>query len=969
MADTVGAAQLAITADASGVEAGVSKAKKTLATLGGAAKQAGKEASEGVDKIGAGADGASQRLDRATKQMIASIQRTTATLESGSRSSSKFFETLAAQRGVDVNALRPYLDQLDATARKQAAAAAAAKATAPAITQVGISARQTAAALRTVPAQFTDIVTQLAAGQNPLQVFIQQGGQLKDVFGGIGPAARALGGYIGGLINPLTLAAAAVGVLGLAYFQGSKEADGYARSIILSGNAAGVTAGQLQGMAERISEVTSTQNAAAAALAEFVANGTIAGQSIERFTTIALRMEKETGQAVSETVKQFAELGKSPVDAATKLNEATNFLTASVAQQIRILEDQGRVADAARVAQEAYATSLETRLGSIEARLGTVERAWRGIVGAAKSAWDAMLNVGRPQTLEQRLEAVSKEIEKARGPFDASAFGGNAEARAKLKDNLLLQASLQEQLRLERRMAGNRAEEAAQAKARLAFDKDGEQFLSKREKMEKEILEARNKGIAAGATQAEIDKRIADIREKFADKGASRAALRIDRAELGLDIERIRGEAEKLVGIYTSSERRIETLRQAGLLSDREYYEAKRGFINLESQAKEDGLKKELARLQAEKLSGADKLQNDKKIADAEAKLAILRADTSAKLEDLSLRQQQATRAEAAEFEAAKLAAEDYFQSLQRRQDMELSGFGRGRRQRDIDRGEFDIRERFGSERRSLESRRAQQEILGTFTEDERRIYERRLALLDQYEARELQSWREHNRRKLEVEGDWARGAQEALRNYADEAGNVAKQSEEFFGRTFSSMEDALAQFVQTGKISFSSLIRSILADLARIQARKAVGGLAGALANALGGGGVPPNPFAESAGGGLASFIGSLFGGGRAIGGPVSAGRMYEVNERGAPELLNVGAKQFLMMGNQNGSVSPAGSGDIHIVNNTTGRVDRAEERTTTEGDRVIVLLEAVAASMGDSNSVVSRSLKHNFPSLTRNR
>lgn len=967
MTQTVGAAQLAITADASGVEAGVSRAKKTLASLGGAAKAAGTEASKGVDQIGKGADGASQKLDRATKQMIASIQRTTASLESGSRSSSRFFETLAQQRGVDVNSLKPYLQQLDAASAKQAAAAAAAKAVAPAITQVGLSAKQTTAALRQVPAQFTDIVTSLAAGQNPMQVFIQQGGQLKDVFGGIGPAARALGGYVLGLINPFTLAAGAVAALGLAYFQGAKEAQAFARAVILSGNAAGVSVGQLQEMAERIDDITGTQRQAAAALAEVVQSGQIAGESVERFTVIALRMEKETGQAVSETVKQFVELGRSPVEASTKLNEATNFLTASVARQIRILEDQGRAADAARLAQETYAGVMETRLAAVESNLGLLERAWRAVTSTAKEAWDAMLNVGRQSTLEDqirhlqdRIERQTSELAQARGE---TARGGLSKGLEKLKLQLSL---LTEQQRLMKRGAEAEAERARQTKAELQWAKEGEQYVSRRVRMEQEIAKAREVGARAGRTQEEIEKRVAAIRERYADKGAGRAALRIDRAELGLDIERIRGQGERLVAVYSGAERRIEALRQAGLLSDREYYEAKRGFINLETQAKEQALQQEIARLQAEKLTDADKLANDKKIADAEARLAILRADTSARLEDLSLRQQQATRAEAAEFAAAQQAAEEYFQAIQRRQDLGLSGFGKGRRQRDLDRGEFEIRERFGSARRGLEGRRAQQEILGTFTEDEKRRYQQRLQLLDQFEQRELQSWQEHNRRKVEIEGDWTRGAQEALRNYADEAENVSKQSEEFFGRTFSSMEDALAQFVQTGKISFSGLVRSILADLARLHARKAVGGLArivaSAIGSAVGGGGSPGAGFSSDAD--LASYVASLDR--RAIGGPVSAGRMYEVNERG-PELLNVGGRQFLMMGNQPGSVQQAGSGDIHIVNNTTGRVDKVEQRRTANGDRVLVLQE-VAAALGDPNSPVSQALGRGY-NVTRRR
>ena len=40
--------------------------------------------------------------------------------------------------------------------------------------------------------QLTDIVTGLAGGQNPFLIMVQQGGQLKDMFGGIGPMFKAL---------------------------------------------------------------------------------------------------------------------------------------------------------------------------------------------------------------------------------------------------------------------------------------------------------------------------------------------------------------------------------------------------------------------------------------------------------------------------------------------------------------------------------------------------------------------------------------------------------------------------------------------------------------------------------------------------------------------------------------------------------------------------------------------------------
>ncbi|CEJ67061.1 MULTISPECIES: phage tail tape measure protein [Citrobacter] len=89
----------------------------------------------------------------------------------------------------------------------------------------GMSAKQTAFAMRLVPMQMTDIVTSLAAGQPPLMVLLQQGGQLKDMFGGIIPALKGVSTYVMGLVNPFTVAAASVGLLTYAIYQNRQEID------------------------------------------------------------------------------------------------------------------------------------------------------------------------------------------------------------------------------------------------------------------------------------------------------------------------------------------------------------------------------------------------------------------------------------------------------------------------------------------------------------------------------------------------------------------------------------------------------------------------------------------------------------------------------------------------------------------------------------------------------------------------
>ena len=128
--------------------------------------------------------------------------------------------------------------------------------------QYGQTARATAAALRQVPAQFTDIVTGLASGQSPLTVLLQQGGQLKDMFGGVGNAAQALGGYVAGLINPLTITAAAAAGLAVAFYQSTSEAQDFSRALINTGNAAGTSADQLREMASQVAEASGASRGA-----------------------------------------------------------------------------------------------------------------------------------------------------------------------------------------------------------------------------------------------------------------------------------------------------------------------------------------------------------------------------------------------------------------------------------------------------------------------------------------------------------------------------------------------------------------------------------------------------------------------------------------------------------------------------------------------------------------------------------
>lgn len=381
----------------------------------------------------------------------------------------------------------------------------------------GMSAKQTAFAMRLVPMQMTDIVTSLAAGQPPLMVLLQQGGQLKDMFGGIGPAAKAMGGYILGLVNPFTLAAAAVGVLGLAYYQGSQEQDAFNKSLILTGNQVGKTSSQLADIAARAGvAANSITGKAASTLNLLVESGKVAGDSLERVTTAVVKTSEATGIATDQLVDDFNKIATDPLDAITKLNDQYHFLTLATYNQIKALQDEGNQQEAARVATDAYANTMQQRSTDIQQNLGLLEKAWNGLAGAAKGAWDAMLDVGRESGGNERIAQIRKELD-----WIDNAVGGNAvfgARRKELEQELnILQLTMTAQADVSGAVSEANKAEQQRIKTQQEADRVNQQFLSNADKRNKAI-EQQKKFLDAGAISADqYAKNISRINEMYKD--------------------------------------------------------------------------------------------------------------------------------------------------------------------------------------------------------------------------------------------------------------------------------------------------------------------------------------------------------------------------------------------------------------------------------------------------------------------
>lgn len=211
---------------------------------------------------------------------------------------------------------------------------------------------------------------------------------------------RGLGiaGMVGGI-------AAAVFGLGKAWYDGSKESEEFNRQLILTGNYAGKTSGQLQALAGN----GITQHAAAGVLAQVVGSGAFSGNDVSMVSNVAARLQQATGQAVDETINQFKRLKDDPVNAVATLNDSLHFLTATQYEQIASAQALGDSQKAAELAMRAYSDAVIQRAGAVEDNLGSLEKAWNWVKSAASGAWDAMLGVGRnPDTAMKRQDSFAE---------------------------------------------------------------------------------------------------------------------------------------------------------------------------------------------------------------------------------------------------------------------------------------------------------------------------------------------------------------------------------------------------------------------------------------------------------------------------------------------------------------------------------------------------------------------------------
>lgn len=647
-----------------------------------------------------------------------------------------------------IDAMRDALDQADGKLRK-----------------TGVSAAQTAAALRMLPAQFTDIAVGLQGGQSPFTVLLQQGGQIKDQFGGIGPAFAAVGRYAVGLVNPFTLAAAAVAGLGAAVFASQDDFNALNRALVSTGNVAGKTASQVMALANDIADGRNYAQASEAVLA-LAKNGQLTGDAFVAAAKAATELSAATGESASDIANKLSSAKGSVTALAVEFNNQYGFMTKATYDQIAALEDQGDRMEAVRVLSGSLAEEMSRRNKEMQESTRGLAAAWDSVANSVRGVWNQ---------LKERLAASKDE-------FNLQFLQGQLEDAQKIGDKALI-AGLQQQVdeaqkKVDAQSKVNEgiAEEVRHRKEIIEADNAwraaADQYLTKQQKKEKEIAEQRELGLKAGRSEAEIAARIAEVEAKYADKvrtprPKAEKAYQDDAATRML--QQLKEQEASLDGQLDTSEKlsasRKQQLQFEQLISD---------------------------------LKGKDQLTSDQK--------SLLANEDSIKAQlakNVAIEKEIQLRQEAVKVQAYQDSLSNKLQSQQQGYDLQLAGLGAGDKEQQRIKERLRLQQSYQNEVDKLSRQATLGEGNGGISQSQ---YKKELAAQNDFLQKSIQAQEDYYKQLDDMQSRWDKGVENSLQNYVDNATNYYQQAADAMTSILGSATDALSDGIYDAVTQAESL-------------------------------------------------------------------------------------------------------------------------------------------------------------------
>ncbi|HHJ1108476.1 TPA: phage tail tape measure protein, partial [Escherichia coli] len=689
--------------------------------------------------------------------------------------------------------VRRHFSGLDTDARKTATAVEQGLSRqALAAQKAGISVGQYKAAMRTLPAQFTDIATQLAGGQNPWLILLQQGGQIKDSFGGMIPMFRGLAGAVSLPAVGITSLVAATGALAYAWYQGDSTLSAFNKTLVLSGNQAGLTADRMLTLSRAGQAAGLTFNQASESLAALVNAGVRGGEQFDSINQSVARFASASGVEVDKVAEAFGKLTTDPTSGLMAMARQFRNVTAEQIAYVAQLQRSGDEAGALQAANDIATKGFDEQTRRLKENMGTLET-WADKTGKAfKSMWDAILDIGRPESSADMLASAQKAFDEAdkkwqwyqsrsQGRGKTASFRANLQGAWDDRENArlgLAAATLQSDMEKAGELAArDRAErEASQLKYTGEAQKAYERMLSPLDKYTARQKEL-NKALKDGKIlQADYNTLMASAKKDYESTLKKPSGVKVSAGERQED----RAHAAMLV-----LETELRTLEKHAGANEkisqqrRDLWKAENQYVVL----KEAATKRQLSEQEKSLLA------HEKETLEYRRQLAELgdKVEHQKRLNELA---QQAARFE--QQQSAKQAA--------------ISAKARG-----------------------LTDRQAQRESEEQRLRD---VYGDNPQALAQVTGALKQTWADEDM----LRGDWLAGLKSGWGEWAESATDSFSQVKSAATQTFDGIAQNMAAMLTGAEADWRGFTRSVLSMMTEILLKQAMVGIVGRIGSAIGG-------------------------------------------------------------------------------------------------------------------------------------
>lgn len=673
--------------------------------------------------------------------------------------------------------------------------------------RAGISVGQYSAALRTLPAQFTDIATQLAGGQSPFLILLQQGGQIKDSFGGLGPMLQALRdalfgfneesretaesaggiseaaeglnntseaaeklGRAGGLLNGFNLAiAGTVGLLAIlagAAYSSSQQFDNVARSLILMGGAGFSSMQQLNDAAQDVADNAGASLADSVdTLVQLNDTGKYTADQMTKIAKSIMAMG-DAGLDTKAALADFSRLVSDPVKALASLNQQYGFVDEAMMKHIITLEKTKGKTAAANEAITLFANTMEDRSNKIVEATDNIGQAWNGLkafssnifgqIGITVRAWgNQVIEVFK--LLSTSFEALFVKMKEVSLEIMGGMITGFTDIANKLPGGEALIKSMGFDGLAESVAESRKAASKEYTQLTAEYNKHIANLSKSQWQWEEEAKNGPGGGVKGTGS---VDRQTKDAVSKLAQDSAKKTKEAKATLEAGdRTLENYRAQARTLTET-------LETLRQTGEThaKNTEFSKQQSRFAELDEAAKTRALTAQEKSL----LSSREAILNAAKVVDQKNK----EVEAQQKINGLA---QQANK---------------YATQMSEKTAALRDSAGMSSRQR----------------QRMMEEAQLRQGWLNGGGKLEDAGYEKELAALRKYYAEEDK-----------LRGDWKSGAVAGWNEYLDAATNTYDAVKNVASSTLTGLSDMLTELMTTGTASVKEFGKSMLKMILQI--------------------------------------------------------------------------------------------------------------------------------------------------------